>query len=382
MKFNQILPQSKLLNRNQSFIGRKEYLKQIESSFSKENKKQIVILSSFAGTGKSSIANVIGHRFNEKFRNQFVYWMRSDEKNNLDAEIREFALDLKVITSDEKLKKPTNYVVEKIASKILRNHLNEEFLFILDNCDTIENSKEFLNLIADNTALTNVKFIITTRNGSPLENINESLEAITKHVVIEPFDKSESIEFIKLNLNNLASNETEINELLNLFVSDNEYRPIVLNKFIAFIKLRIESSGTNALGSLIEEMKSNKIQIDTIDNNLYENIIKKKQKAWEFLKYCSFLDPEFSPINLYTDLFDFNFDDMTEIVDVLNYLSIITIEDKDDEYGIRIHRTLHKETKAYLELKNEDEANKTLMKIIIKIDRILKHPTEPMKWNK
>jgi len=67
-------------------VGRKEYLDQIDKALTKE-KKQIIILSSFSGTGKSSIANEIGHRFNERFFNQFVYWMRSDE-NNLDEELK------------------------------------------------------------------------------------------------------------------------------------------------------------------------------------------------------------------------------------------------------------------------------------------------------
>ena len=96
------MPRCKLLNRLGKFIGRKEYIEQIESAFTKEN-KQVIVLSSMPGNGKSSIANKIGHRFNEKSLNQFVYWMRSDE-DNLDEEFRQFALDLEVITVDEKSK--------------------------------------------------------------------------------------------------------------------------------------------------------------------------------------------------------------------------------------------------------------------------------------
>ena len=48
------------------------------------------------GTGKSSIANEIGHRLNDRSLNQFVYLMRSDD-NNLEQEFRKFAFDLKAI---------------------------------------------------------------------------------------------------------------------------------------------------------------------------------------------------------------------------------------------------------------------------------------------
>ena len=89
------MPPSKLPNRFENFIGRQKYLDQINSAFTIES-KQVIILSSFAGTGKSSIANEIGHRLNEKYLNQFVYWIRSDE-HNLEEEFRKLAFDLKVI---------------------------------------------------------------------------------------------------------------------------------------------------------------------------------------------------------------------------------------------------------------------------------------------
>jgi len=66
-------------------------------------------LSSISGTGKSSIANEIGHRFNERSLSQFVYWMKSDE-DNLDEQFRKFAFDLKLINNDEKLRESTDFI--------------------------------------------------------------------------------------------------------------------------------------------------------------------------------------------------------------------------------------------------------------------------------
>ena len=139
------MPPSRLLKRLESFIGRKDYLEQIEAAFTKEN-KHVIILSSFPGTGKSSLANEIGHRLNESSLNQFVYWMRSDE-NNLDAEFRLYALDLKVVSEEEYAKKPTEYIIDQIAMKLRSKHMNEKFLFILDNCDSIKNASRCIDLI-------------------------------------------------------------------------------------------------------------------------------------------------------------------------------------------------------------------------------------------
>ena len=62
MWYNRILLPSKIPNRIEKFIDKKEYLDQIDQAFTEEN-KQIIILSPFQGTSKSSIANEIGHRF-------------------------------------------------------------------------------------------------------------------------------------------------------------------------------------------------------------------------------------------------------------------------------------------------------------------------------
>ena len=164
------MPTSKLLTRLSNFIGREEYLEKIESALTIEN-KQIVILNSFSGTGKSSIANEIGHRFNDSSLNQLVYWMKADE-NNLDDEFRQFAFDLKVITPEEKIKMPTKFIIDGISSKLKSNHMDKQFLFIFDNCDSIQNTKEYLNLIMQDSALKNITFLITTTAGSPIDEFD------------------------------------------------------------------------------------------------------------------------------------------------------------------------------------------------------------------
>ena len=201
MYYNQILPPSKLLNRDSNFIGRKEYLEKIESAFTKEN-KQVVILSSFSGTGKSSIANEICHRFNDSSLNQLVYWMKADEFN-LDDKFRQFAFDLKVITENEKIKMQTKFIIDRISSKLKSDHMDKRFLFILDDCDSTENTKDYLNLIMKDSTLKNIKFFITTIVGSPIDEFDSDtrgkIRNLTETVLIESFKENETIEFIKTN---------------------------------------------------------------------------------------------------------------------------------------------------------------------------------------
>ena len=384
MWFNRILPPSKLLNRNQNFIGRKEYLDQIDTAFTKENKR-LVILSSFQGTGKSSIANEIGHRFNERSLNQFVYWMRSDE-DNLNEKFRQFAFDLEVITEDEKLQKPIGYIITKVGLSFrsrLKDNSREEFLFIFDNCNEIEKTKEYFGLMIQDSALTNVNFLVTTIVGTSfekLESIMNYIRECSENIIIEPFKKEESVCFIKSKLNNTIIEENELNALISSLDIQDE-RPVTLVKIIALVKVKLKS--TNDLRGLIEEFKLNKRQTEALDE-LFENLIEKEEKSWEILKQISFLDADLSPFSIYTDLFKVQEKEFYDAIDVLTKLSLITTEEDDEgmEYGFRIHQTLQNDAKKFLEIKYENEYNEILAKQLDIIEPILKNQIETNQWNK
>ncbi len=290
-------------------------------------------MSSFSGTGKSSIANEIGHRFNERF-NQFVYWMRSDE-NNLDQEFRQFAFDLKLITEDEKLKKPTSYIMKKIEFKLKpnQNNLCEQFLFILDNCDSIEKAKEYFDFIIQDSALKNVKFLITTTIGSPfdeLESIMDYIRDFSLNIKIQPFNREESVNFVKSSLLEDIKNEAELDEFITSLDIQSE-RPVTLNKLIALVKLKISSIYN--IRSLIKEFKLNRRQHDALNNEMFESLVLKEEKAWNVLKQCSFLDSDFSPISIYIDLFKMDEEEFFKGIEILIKLSLITREINGEEYG-------------------------------------------------
>ena len=291
------IPPSKLLSRNENFIGRKEYLEQIESAFTKEN-KQVIILSSMSGNGKSSIANEIGHRLNERSLNQFVYWMKSDE-NYLEEEFRQFAFNLKivteegkVITEEEKAKKPIEYIIKQIAFKLKSCHLNEQILFIFDNCDLIKDTEEYLNLINQDSPLINVKFLITTRIGSPSDEFDYKTERYIKEcllkIEIAPFKENETVDFLRNFLDDEVDNEEELNDFISLISKKLAiFRPEVLNKVAASAKLKNDSKHFK---KWIEEIKNK--GLDELENKLFENLSEKEPKAWE-VKQCSLLNSNY-----------------------------------------------------------------------------------------
>ena len=110
----------------------------------------------------------------------------------------------------------------------------------------------------------------------------------------------------------------------------------IFKKIISCVKKQPK----NYLKTIIEEIKNK--SHEELDDELFQNIIKKDEKAWKVLKQCSNLDADFSPISIYTDLLGFDINELADAKDSLVRLSLITIEEDDEgiEYGIRIHRTI------------------------------------------
>lgn len=350
-----ILPASNLPTRIENFVGRISILNKIDESIF-EKKKQIIILTSFAGTGKTSIANRYGYMFLKKNKNNFVYWMKSDA-NNLDLEFQKFAFDLE-IQIDQNSKQ--DELIRKISNKL--HNLSENILFIFDNCDHFNTNIEAY--VTKLSLLNNIFILITTRDAQFASNLlaisydeNTNLE----HIILEPFEKDECLDLIKKHLgNNNNNNDTsEYKELIDLFGYSkmDKIRPYVLKKMIALVKLKMGSF--KKLKTFINELKAKSSQ-DMLkevlkEDDLFDVLIEKEYKAWEVLKYVSFLDPDFIPVEFLTDLLLFNENDLNKYVDVFKRYSMISIEETNDSFGIKIHRTLQEEIQQYIKLTNDTE---------------------------
>jgi len=342
-----LMPANNLPKCVANFVGRELYLESIESAFLNENKK-IVILSSMPGTGKTTLAIEFGYRFIKlDFRNNRVYWFKSD-KDNLNSEFLKFAENDLYIKFNDKQKTDKQFVVRQIKNTIHEKQKEEEkVLFIFDNCDDFKSIDDYITLASD---LFNCKVLMTTRDDTLTENIKDA-----KHYQLEPFEEKESIEYImkefKLNDTNEAK---EIKNLLD-FSQNEKIRPIRLNKIIAIIKLSKKIWQT--IQDCIKDMKEKRsISKEKVDEKLFKLIIENEPEAWNILKLCAFLDPDFIPFKIFEDFFDLNLNQLENGINFLVKHSLIKIEEtkqKDEKPGLIIHRTLQIETKEYMKKTNE-----------------------------
>jgi tetratricopeptide (TPR) repeat protein len=126
--------------------------------------------------------------------------------------------------------------------------------------------------------------------------------------------------------------------------------------------------------SFIEKAKLNQDVARIIFGNdelFFCELITADNETWEILKYSSFLDPDFIPIRIYTEMLGFNEEKMNVSVEKLQKLSLIKVEETENDTGLRIHRTLQAEIQKYLKTQNENEINTIITKFIHLLNAIL-----------
>jgi hypothetical protein len=236
------LPASFLPSKTLNFVGREKFMNEIRSAL---ESGKIVIISSFAGTGKSTLANEYAYRFLIP-NNNLVYWFKSDE-NNLNNEFINFAEKyLNILLRDPEQKNDRNIIINKINTRI-RSAKNEKVVFVFDDCENYENIKDYLQMT---DVLNNLKIIITTKDYNLIQNDS-------KHQVnLEPFEEDESIDFLmkyfSLKDRTIAK---YIIDFLDVSQDSIKIRPIVLNKLAALINL--SKGKLQKLSQLIQDMKNN-----------------------------------------------------------------------------------------------------------------------------
>ena len=92
--FQVYLPEKKF-----DFVGREAYLKDIDLNL---EKSQILTIVAFAGTGKSTLALEYAYAVNENHKYQ-PKWFSSDSNDKLEIEYKNFALELNIVTSNQKI---------------------------------------------------------------------------------------------------------------------------------------------------------------------------------------------------------------------------------------------------------------------------------------
>lgn len=305
------------------------------------DKKQMVVLCSYAGTGKSTVANEFAYRF-IKQNYCFAYWMKSDEKN-LDTEYENFARQLNLLDSNQN----REVLIQNVNTKIQNLDSRVRILFIFDNCDNYEIVENYIKNMPKNTII-----ILTTRDKSFETNDSNSFI-----INLDSFNENESIEFMKKSFKEkaLKLDDNDFRELLKLSKLDAKIRPYVLNKLVALIKYK---SVLMPLKEFIKTHKSNQVNELNVDENELFDLLYNDSSLWNILKFSAFLDPDFIPVSMYTDILQII--DETQLIvaiEKFNKLSIINIEDNEFDTGFKLHRTLQDEIRQYLEYRFRQDSN-------------------------
>jgi tetratricopeptide (TPR) repeat protein len=323
------LPASNFPNLHKNFIGREEYLKEMNSIFfsnNDRNNKKTVVLSSFEGYGKSSIAL----KYAQEFKlNGFVYWIKSN-KNNSDLELLSLASDIGIYFQNSKEKQNSDFVITTITNKL--KNLNKRILFIFDNYD--DESSNTMKYIIKLTEITNVFILITTTFFEFKEKNN-----CLKFLFLQPFSEKETNDFIRSNLKEI--NDSDLNQLTKKIDLNNK-RPYILNKIVSEIKLKYENK---SLQSILDELK---------EYSLYDKLVN-DENSWKILQYSSFFDTDYIAYSIYKKFLKIEDNAFKESINKLEKMSIINICRNGLYSGIRLHRSLQYEIKEYSKEKENDK---------------------------
>ncbi len=141
-------------------------------------------------------------------------------------------------------------------------------------------------------------------------------------------------------------NEEDLIELLTLIGFSN--RPYVLNKFAALIKLKTESKSLKTLINEYKDEKVNDFRKIIQEDELFDLLVTKEPSSWKILIYSSFLDPDFIPIEIFTEMLNVNEEELADAIDLLKRISIVNKEEAEHFVGLKLHRALQDEIQQYL----------------------------------
>jgi len=328
------MPVSKIQNLDPNFIDRENFLKEIREAF---GEKKITALSAAAGTGKTELAIKYGQEFLTKNQFNLVYYMQSSG-NKLDWEFKDFADQLQVHLNPSvyENKNSTQFkqgLISRISTII--NSSEYRILFIFDNCDNYDCAAIYINQLK---LVKNTAILLTTRDPEFCKNLKNECRIVK----LEPFNKNESFEYLKLVMNDQteSNNSDTLEKLLDL-IEFEKIRPYYLKKFVSFVLLKV--GHTSTLSKFINEFRNNREDLMNMlyndsDNTIFK-MMNENENSFILIKYAAFLDPDFIPVDIFTKVFSIEKCDLENYINVLLKLSLISVEERQVTSAIRIQIT-------------------------------------------
>ncbi|RYE11628.1 MAG: hypothetical protein EOP34_12095, partial [Rickettsiales bacterium] len=158
---------------NRYFVGRNDYLMDIQSKLHDDN---IVNINGIGGIGKTQIAKEFA--YNNKDKYDIIWWF--DAESSIIEQYRKLAISLnKLGYTDIDTNLPSDVFLEDIKDKL--NSSNQKILLVLDNLKDEDKLKEFLI----NFNIENKHIIVTSR-----------IKFIEPSITISLFNSNESISLL------------------------------------------------------------------------------------------------------------------------------------------------------------------------------------------
>ena len=303
-----------------NIITREKVFQEIGNILSKE---QCVIISAFAGTGKTTLAIDYGGKQRDEAK-KIVRFINADSADKVLETYQKLAEELGINIKDE----TEESVVISLVNKKIAN-LKPFTLFIFDNVEKYKDIEPYLNGII-NISKDKAQVIITTKD----KNLHGDLKLHKDlNVELEPFSKKEARLYLEQSLGNRLNNQ-DIYKLVEEFGSKDAASPYRLSKAVAYVK----ENKLLKVNDYINYFKNSKD--DHIETILLLQLLEKSPLTWQILQYSTHLDLDFISIEIFKELFLIDEEKLQAPIKRLEALSIMNLTYRNGQAGLQLHRLM------------------------------------------
>ncbi len=316
-----------------NFVGREEELKRIFDIHS--SGEQIVLISAFGGTGKTSLALQYGNLF--RSHGGIVKWFG---EGTLEAGYLNMAeqLGINVIGRvSEEIRFATNHKLQLLT----KAGSSKKILFVFDNLshDNFVQAKKYIDSLPPEISL-----VVTTRD----RDLCSSFATSVQEVVLFPFTEAEALSYAEkasdltkgqIDMLSKALGTLPLRLSLAFSALKND-RTLRLEKYIErFNKMKEDGKSHPeieiVLGQLLKMNEDGEYRAEGL-------------AGWKLLQYLVYLNPDFVPIEIFENFKLVSEEELSLGHRSLLALSLVNIvTDASGRKGFNLHRFILEETKSY-----------------------------------